>query len=219
MHVLAWSRGKDSTASAIAAKQSNLPVDKIVTVRPDPFKGEDIFIEKFENYMDMEVHIIEGPKFSDYFYKRKVRGKYKGTIYGWPMTRFKTCARILKWEPMKNWAKGKEITWILGIASDEEARFNSLDSEHISYLVELGIDEEQALTLCKEEGLLNPLYEHFDRLGCVLCPKQRLGSLKKVRKLEPERWAWGLSHDDESPVTFRASGRTLRDLEELFSSE
>jgi predicted PP-loop superfamily ATPase len=47
---LAWSRGKDSTATAILAKEHDLKLDKIVTVMPDPFKlekKESIKIIKF----------------------------------------------------------------------------------------------------------------------------------------------------------------------------
>jgi predicted PP-loop superfamily ATPase len=38
---LAWSRGKDSTATAILAEEHDLKLDKIVTVMPDPFRCLD----------------------------------------------------------------------------------------------------------------------------------------------------------------------------------
>ena len=62
--------------------------------------------------------------------------------------------------------------------------------------------------LCKKYGLLNPMYDHFKRLGCVRCPKQNRDALFKVSELEPEKYQWMLDHDHESPVTFKP-GKTL----------
>jgi len=74
-HILAWSRGKDSTASGILAKVEGWPLDGIITVCPDPFSGESKFIERFENFMEMPVEIISGPRFEDFFFRVKVRGR------------------------------------------------------------------------------------------------------------------------------------------------
>lgn len=221
-HVLAWSGGKDSTASAIVAKEKGLPIDHIITLRPDPFKLEVKFAERFEEWMGMEIEVLHGPTFEDFFYMRKgENAKFAGDIYGWPMTVYRTCSRVLKTDVIEAWQEKQEddIVMIVGIAADEEKRLKGLGrSGDISYLAQEGVTENRARTLCVKHNLLNPLYQYFDRLGCVRCPKQRIESLRQVRRLEPEKWQWGIDHDHESPVSFRANGRTFREIEYRIAS-
>lgn len=209
--ILCWSAGKDSTASGILAKLNGDHIDEIITVMPDPFKRELDLLKNFEQFMGMKVTIIDGPKFEDYFFKVKgKRAKYPGTIYGWPFTAYKTCARILKWQPMKQYIKGKDHKFIIGIAKGE-AR-NILEPNE-SLLIKYGLTEEDAKNLCIKYNLLNPMYEHFKRLGCVRCPKQRLETLKKLKVLEPEKYQWILDNDHKSPVSFfPRQKRSLREL-------
>jgi hypothetical protein len=42
----------------------------------------------------------------------------------------------------------------------------------------------------------------------VRCPKQGREALRKVAEMEPEKWAWMVRHDADSPVTFKP-GKTL----------
>jgi len=197
--VLAWSTGKDSTASGILAKLHNIKIDKIVTAMPDPFKEELILKEKFEDFMGMEVSIVEGPKFEDFFFRQKKRGKWVGQIYGWPFTISPTCARIMKWEPMAK-AVNQDTVFILGIAKGEARK---VFSPNRSLLLEYGLTEEDARNLCIEYGLLNPLYERYRRTGCVRCPKQGIDAIRKMKIYEPEKFKWCEEHDKESFVTFK----------------
>jgi len=219
-HILAWSRGKDSTASGILAKVEGWPLDGIITVCPDPFSGESKFIERFENFMEMPVEIISGPRFEDFFFRVKVRGRNAGGIYGWPKMRQRACANFLKWQPQARWREQHPDTInVVGIAANERRRLIGLKKTgDISYLEQSGITEVQARTLCIEYNLLHPLYQHFPRLGCVRCPKQRIGSLQLVRLLEKEKWQWALINDHLSPVTFRPD-YTLQELEERFQRQ
>ena len=198
--ILCWSTGKDSTATAILAKKHGERIDEIITVLPDPFKAELDLLDKFEYFMGMKVTIVPSPSFEDYFYRKKVRGKYIGTIYGWPFTAYKTCARILKWEPMQNYCKNRDCSFLLGIAKDEN---RNIIEPNESLLIKYGLTENDAKDLCVKHDLLNPLYKHFKRIGCVRCPKQRKEALEKVRELEPEKFQWCLDHDKESPVKFK----------------
>lgn len=206
--ILCWSSGKDSTATAILAKKYGERVDEIVTVMPDPFKKELELLELFESFMGMKVTILPSPSFEDYFYRVKVRGKYVGTIYGWPLSAYKACARILKWEPMKKYAKFGRCSFLLGIAKGENRRILEPNE---SLLIKYGLTEDDARDLCIEHGLLNPLYAHFKRLGCVRCPKQSRAALLKMRELEPDKFQWCLDHDHLSPVKFRRN-TTFREL-------
>lgn len=211
-YTLAWSGGKDSTASLILAKLHGMPLDEIVTCMPDPFHLELEFKARVEAWSGMDIRVLEGPTFEDYFFITKQRGKYKGTIYGWPFTVFKTCARIMKWEPMDDYALEAKTAFIIGIAADEKERIDKLEYPNRSYLAEMDYSQKMARQLCEEYGLLNPLYQWFARLGCVRCPKQNKIALRRVRDLEPEKWQWCLDHDHLSPVTFAASGKTFRQI-------
>jgi len=207
--ILCWSTGKDSTATAIVAKLYNEKVDEIITVLPDPFKAELELLDKFESFMGMKVTIIDGPTFEDYFYRVKgPRSKYPGTIYGWPFTAYKTCARILKWEPMQKYCKDRNCSFLLGIAKGENRQILEPNE---SLLIKYGLTEDDAKDLCIKYDLLNPLYNHFKRLGCVRCPKQGKVALKKVRELEPDKFQWCLDHDSESPVKFKPN-KTFREF-------
>jgi 3'-phosphoadenosine 5'-phosphosulfate sulfotransferase (PAPS reductase)/FAD synthetase len=198
--VLCWSTGKDSTATGIIAKLHGEKIDEIITVLPDPFKKELDLLEAFEEFMGMSVTIVKGPTFEDYFFRKKVRGKHIGTIYGWPFTAYKTCARVLKWEPMQRYCRGRDCSFLVGIAKGESRR---VEPPNESLLLKYGLTEEDARQLCLDHGLLNPLYAHFKRLGCVRCPKQSLKALKKVKEIEPEKYNWCLEHDRLSPVKFK----------------
>jgi tRNA(Ile)-lysidine synthase TilS/MesJ len=215
---LAWSRGKDSTATAILAKEHDLKLDKIVTVMPDPFKREKKFVKKFEDKIGIDVTVIDGPKFEDYFFMKKTsKSKYEGTIYGWPFTAYKTCARVMKWQPMKLWAKKQtdEVKFILGIAYGENRNIQTGD---MSYLKHLKYTEKMCYKLCEEHDLLNPLYKYFDRLGCVRCPKQHLDSLRIIKELEPEKWKWCLDHDHMSPVRFKPD-YTFKEVDNIIRTQ
>ena len=208
--VLMWSGGKDSTATAIVAKLNDLPIDRIVTVMPDPFRCELELLEKFQDWIGMRVEVVEGPKFEDFFFRVKVRGVNKGGIYGWPKIRQKACARMLKWMPQAEWhRKNPGHQAIVGIAADELRRMTGVQKMNdVSYLGMNGVTQADARRLCEQHGLLNPLYGRFARMGCVRCPKQCKAALETVRELEPEKWGWMVEHDTISPVTFRP-GKTL----------
>ena len=214
--VLCWSAGKDSTATGILAKLNGIHIDEIVTVMPDPFKQELDLLDKFQDFMGMRVTVIQGPSFEDYFFRKKVRGKYIGTIYGWPFTAYKTCARVMKWQPMQERFKGQNVKFLLGIAKGENRKILYPNE---SLLGQYGITEEGARQMCEDYGLLNPLYEHFKRLGCVRCPKQTLKALRTVKELEPEKFQWCLENDHLSPVTFYPRGRSFCDLAKRMEEE
>jgi 3'-phosphoadenosine 5'-phosphosulfate sulfotransferase (PAPS reductase)/FAD synthetase len=214
-NVLCWSGGKDSTASGILAKINGIKIDEIVTVMPDPFKDELILIDKFSKFMDLNVNVLKSPTFEEYFYRKKVRGKHIGTIYGWPFTAYKTCARVLKWEPMQKYFKNQNVIFLLGIAKGENRK---ILEPNRSLLIEYGLTEEDALELCTKHDLLNPLYKKFKRLGCVRCPKQGVEALKIVKELEPEKYKWCIDNDDHSPVKFKPN-KTFKEIHDIIKNQ
>jgi len=183
--ILSWSAGKDSTATGILAKLHNIHIDEIVCVMPDPFKQELEFIARFEDYMEMPVTLIPSPTYEDYFWKKKVRGKHQGTIYGFPFAAYRTCARIMKWQPMKNYVKNRNVKFLIGIATDEKNR--KIISPNESLLIRYWLTEADARQLCADHDLLNPLYKYFDRLGCVRCTKTKQESDAQSKRIRTRK--------------------------------
>jgi len=65
----------------------------------------------------------------------------------------------------------------------------SLKDKKFRYpLKEWGWDNSKTRKVCKEYGLLNPLYKTFDRLGCYPCPKQPQCALKAIQRGWPSLW-------------------------------
>jgi len=118
------------------------------------------------------------------------------------MMAYRTCARVMKWEPMQKYCKRHSAATVfyIGIASGEA---RTILAPNRSLLMEYGITEDAARALCTEYGLLNPMYSMVRRMGCVRCPKQCDESLRVVRESEPEKWRWMHDNDAKSPVRFR----------------
>ena len=108
----------------------------------------------------------------------------------------------------------------IGIAADEKERTNrkAYTNSNCNYrfpLVEWDIIEEDCINYLKEKGLENPLYERFSRLGCWMCPKQNLKSLKSLYLYYPELWTKLKQYEQDSPHGFRLD-YTLEELELRF---
>ena len=49
-------------------------------------------------------------------------------------------------------------------------------------------DEDDAKQLCKQAGLLSPVYEFTDRGGCWFCPNAKLSELRHLYDHHPDLW-------------------------------
>ncbi len=110
----------------------------------------------------------------------------------------------------------------IGISAEEHDRYERLIepfSNRHSLMYKAGITGDMAKYELERRCILNPLYDRFHRLGCYLCPQQRISELSKVRRFYPDRWAYMLHLDKDSPVHYRPDGTTVHDLEQRFSRE
>ncbi len=129
----------------------------------------------------------------------------------WCNTRLKTGA---SWGAVKS----SDVQYI-GIAYDEKKRQKSLNSRKVAPLVDFQIDEDLCGLYCKYEGILSPSYESSYRNGCWFCHNQGVDQLRHLRKKHPELWQLLLKWDADSPVTFKADGRTVHDYDRRFAQE
>lgn len=141
-----------------------------------------------------------------------------GKIRGWPRTIGAWCNSTVKMPPLRKIEKGDKVIYI-GIAKDEPRRFHNLSDTKKSQLVESGWTEEDCRRWCEENDLLSPIYTTATRGGCWFCHNQGVGQLRLLRENYPELWALMLKWDSDSPVTFKADGRTVHDFDRRFALE
>lgn len=71
----------------------------------------------------------------------------------------------------------------------ERGRLSSLSYGVSVYpLHEWRYNEPECENFLKSRGIANPLYKHFERTGCYLCPKQNTKSLKALYENYPNLW-------------------------------
>ena len=58
----------------------------------------------------------------------------------------------------------------------------------MSLLEKYGYTEDDAKQLCKQAGLLSPVYEFTDRGGCWFCPNAKLPELRHLYDHHPDLW-------------------------------
>lgn len=188
---VSWSGGKDSTCAVLLHLEAG---HKVKAVNYTPMFTEEIplllkdhyeFIQKTaERVRDWgaEVYMVTGMTYCDYVLRRKTKGADKGGIMGFPcfiprMCKFKNFGKI---KELKSCDVGCYDYEDIGIAYDEKKRQTQLNEKLRSILVEYEITEQRAMEICKHCDLLSPLYEHYKRDGCTLCPN--------APKREREQW-------------------------------
>jgi hypothetical protein len=245
------SHGKDSLAMLRAIKLLGLPLHRIVTtdvwatqdipaVLPEMWEWKTEADKIIKELYGIEVeHICAMQKtsderclrlgYEDMFYHKLEKGKFVGTIKGFPQLNGSWCQK-LKYEKvdirryiLSTMREGRKINIVqyLGIAADEPLRI----ARHIKKpnvvlpLVEIGWDEDLCGLIAGYQNLLSPTYNTATRDGCWFCHNQGVDQLRNLRKNHPDLWALLLKWDADSPVTFKPDGHTVKDFDERFALE
>lgn len=209
-YITSWSGGKDSTASIILEHIHGLPPSDIVfsEVMFDKDRGisgelpEHIdFIKNkaipiFESW-GHKVEILHADKdYLDLFYHVRTRSRtpeYNGKFSGFPLGRSCWINSHVKFEPFSKYLKHyliDDVIQYVGIAADEPERLERLKgTNRVSLLAEYGYTEKMAFDLCRDFGLLSPIYEFSSRGGCWFCPNQSCKSFARLKLAYPELWA------------------------------
>lgn len=230
-YIASISYGKDSLAMLEVIKRKNLPLDRIVhveimatkTVHADlpPMiafkeKADRIIYERY----GIKVEHISSPKtYEDYFYSisNGKKSLYAGKIYGFPMQKGNWCTGRLKQSVLQKVQRGAVV--YIGIAADERKRLHNLSATKRSPLVEYGWTEKMCRDWCEENGLLSPIYATSERGGCWFCHNQSVEQLRILRKQYPQLWEQLMKWDLDSPISFKANGRTVHDFDKRFRLE
>lgn len=194
-----WSGGKDSTASIILEHIHGLPKSEIVFCEvmfdiKKGISGEDpehiefihsVAIPKFKEW-GYDVTVLRDEKDYKQIFYRPVseRTKHKeriGRPRGFVLGGLCTVKRELKLAPIDRLTKKykKEgYAQIIGIAVDEPERLARLKGNDYSLLERYGYTEKMCRDLCKEKGLLSPIYDSSTRGGVGFALTQESKSLR-----------------------------------------
>lgn len=230
-NIIAFSGGKDSTATVILAHEHGIKAKVVMAVlwfdRARTIPAIDVdhwnfivntIVPKFEEW-GFEVEFVHAKRdyvaeFNDIVKKSKKQernGKKRGfLIAGFcKMTHQKQLAVR---EIEKRYA---DCLSIQGIAVDEAERLEKLHNRGaISLLEQYGHTEQMALDLCKKYGLLSPIYASKSRDGCWFCPNQRISEWASLRENHPELWheLQEMSEDNNLVTKKIARNDTLEDI-------
>lgn len=207
-YICACSFGKDSIATVLTALQHNEPLDEVVFTEVmfnKRISGEipehiawirNVAIPRLEA-MGVKVRVLRSKQnYVSIFNHIVTRTKHPervGRLHGFPLGGKCTILRDCKLQPMQNFVKRhpRPVITYVGIAAGETARLNRKtmqDGAHISLLAKYGITEQMAYDMCKDAGLLSPIYKTGTRGGCWFCPNQRLCEMRTFRKQHPNLW-------------------------------
>ena len=220
-HIVQFSGGKDSTAMLLMMLEKGMPVDEIVfcdTGKEFPQMYEHI--AKVEKYIGRKVTKLKAEKSFDYYFSEheSKKSKYVGMNgYGWASMRIRWCTGLLKQEVTQKHLKNQgEYTKYIGIAVDEPKRHKNIPKNTVHPLFDWGITEKEALQYCYDKGFdWSGLYEDFRRVSCYLCPLQRIGNWRILRKKYPELYADALRLDGINPWKSHAEKGKWFSLERL----
>lgn len=200
-YVASCSFGKDSMATIILAHINGEPLDEIIYAEvmfSTEISGEvpehrdfiyNLAIPLLESWGYCIKVLKADTTFLDSFHHILVRGKNEGKKRGFPYFAGCNISRDCKMRPINNYWKtqNEDIVQYVGIATDEPSRLERLrGTNKISLLEKYGYTEEMARQLCKEYGLLSPIYNFARRNGCWFCPNAGKAELRHLYFKHPD---------------------------------
>lgn len=202
-YIASCSFGKDSIATILLALRYGEPLDEAVyceVMFDSHISGEvpehrdfiyGTAIPALER-MGVKIRILRGLQtYVGLFTGRITRGPKKGLLRSFPICGRCAVQRDCKLKPILRYQRSlpPDTVQYIGIARDEQERLLRLDGRRVSLLDKYGYTEQDAKQLCREAGLLSPVYDFTDRGGCWFCPNARRRELRHLYDHHPDLWA------------------------------
>lgn len=204
MIVANLSGGRDSTAMVIRWLELGNDLDYILFCDTGlEFKEMYEYIDKIDSYIqrnfNKQITRIDSSKEIEKwaFTIPITKGDKVGKLRGLPMRIGRDyCTREAKIRPTSRFIKDKcpnkfKVTALIGYTHNEveKGRVSNLEYAIAKYpLHEWGWNEKEVSEYLSQKQIMNPLYNHFNRTGCFLCPKQSKASLFNLYKHYPQEW-------------------------------
>lgn len=195
-HIAMLSGGQDSSCMVVKMLEEGMALDYIVfTDTGKEFKVMYDYIDMLDAYLQrrfgMKITRLGNPgKFDEFCFGRFTKGEHKGEVRGLPLTLgMQYCTRELKVVPFEKWAKQfDETTIYIGYTYSELQRADVKADNQRFPLIEFKMKEKDVTEFMQDRKIWNPLYKHFTRTGCFLCPKQKKEAFFKIWKHYRDEW-------------------------------
>ena len=234
-YLASCSFGKDSLAATLLAKKHGEPLDEAVycevmfdkTISGEVPEHRDFIYTKgipALERMGIKVTVLRGKKtYVDLFTGRITRGPKKGMLRSFPVCGKCYVQRDCKLRPILRYQKTlpPDTVQYIGIAKDEQERLLRLEGRQVSLLEKYNCTEQDAKELCRQAGLLSPIYQFTNRGGCWFCPNAKRKELRHLYDHHPELWARMLELQALPGKVTEKFNRTQRfsDIDAMFREE
>ena len=234
-YLASCSFGKDSLAAILLAKKHGEPLDEAVycevmfdkTISGEVPEHRDFIYTKgipALERMGIKVTVLRGKKtYVDLFTGRITRGPKKGMLRSFPVCGKCYVQRDCKLRPILRYQKTlpPDTVQYIGIAKDEQERLLRLEGRQVSLLEKYNCTEQDAKELCRQAGLLFPIYQFTNRGGCWFCPNAKRKELRHLYDHHPELWARMLELQALPGKVTEKFNRTQRfsDIDAMFREE
>lgn len=225
-YIASCSFGKDSCATVILAHLHNEPLDLIVysevmfdeeTSAEHPLHRDFIFNKAIPTFKKWgyPVRILRSTKSNyvisfNYIVSKSPNPERNGKKRGFLIPFACKMNAEGKVQPIRDFYKSikEPVTQYIGIAIDEPKRLAKLEGTNkLSLLAKYNYTEAMAFELCKEYGLVSPLYNISSRGGCWFCPNASEKELASFKSNYPELWSKLENLDRSNLVTPRFNRR------------
>ena len=234
-YLASCSFGKDSLAAILLAKKHGEPLDEAVycevmfdkTISGEVPEHRDFIYTKgipALERMGIKVTVLRGKKtYVDLFTGRITRGPKKGMLRSFPVCGKCYVQRDCKLRPILRYQKTlpPDTVQYIGIAKDEQEHLLRLEGRQVSLLEKYNCTEQDAKELCRQAGLLSPIYQFTNRGGCWFCPNAKRKELRHLYDHHPELWARMLELQALPGKVTEKFNRTQRfsDIDAMFREE
>lgn len=197
-YIAMLSGGQDSSAMTTRLLELGYQVDYIVFCDTSlEFDEMYEYIDKldamYQRVYGISITRIKPRKsFKDWYLTEVTRGENAGMIRGMPLiTAPCYWRREAKDVAFTDWIKTEGIsdfTKYVGFVHHEYDRWRDMEKYNvICPLAEWKWNENEVKQYLRENMIENPIYQHFSRTGCAICPKQS-DSFYNVYRYYPDQW-------------------------------
>lgn len=217
-----WSGHANSSAMCLRMEEIGKSPDLIVHALTGlEFPEVYDFMDKFEKFIGIEIVrediISKKPNynFDVYFNQPFCRGKFVGSIHGFPMMAGRCWHKANVKNPIYRKYEQTARETYTGMTVDERKRC----SENPKYkypLIEWGWTAEMSIRYLEKRGIPHVIYNRgFKRLGCIFCPNLSKADLFIIFRDYPEIWDKLLDYENKSPRKMRGNCTGNKNLFEL----